>query len=60
MKNLSNRRIIRPSEIQGIYGISRSTVYRQIQQNKFPARVQLSPNCVGWNKEDLDKHFGLV
>ena len=57
MKNLQNRIIIRPSEIQDLYGLSRTTVHRQINANAFPGPFNLSKGCKGWFKEDLDKHF---
>ena len=60
MQNLSNRVFIRPSEIQEIYGISKSTAYRQMAKNKFPQLISLSTRCVGWRKEDLDNHFNSI
>jgi len=57
MKQLQNRIIIRPSEIQALYGISRTTVHRQLNKNKFPAPFSISAGCKGWLKTDLDNHF---
>jgi predicted DNA-binding transcriptional regulator AlpA len=57
MKSLQNRIIIRPSEIQDLYGLSRTTVHRQINANAFPGPFNISKGCKGWFKEDLDKHF---
>lgn len=51
---------IRPSEIQSIYGISKSTAYRMMSKGIFPELVALSPRCKGWRKADLDAHFKLV
>jgi len=34
-------------------GLSRSTVWRLEREGKFPKRIQLSPNCVGWKKSDV-------
>jgi|GEM_PF-2660131 len=60
MKNLSNREFIRPSEIQEVYGISKSTAYRQMKKNEFPLAIKLSVRCVGWKKVDLDNHFESI
>jgi len=57
MKQLQNRIIIRPSEVQALYGISRTTVHRQMNKNIFPASFYISPGCKGWFKDDLDNHF---
>lgn len=51
---------IRPSEIQSIYGISKSTAYRMMNKGIFPELVTLSTRCKGWRKADLDAHFKLV
>ncbi len=56
-KDFSYRIFIRPSEIQALYGISRSTVYRLMSKNKFPKLVSLSDRCKGWPKALLDEHF---
>jgi predicted DNA-binding transcriptional regulator AlpA len=56
MKNLQ-KMIVRPSELQAIYGISKSTAYRMMRKGTFPKLVALSPRCKGWNKEELDRYF---
>jgi len=60
LKNLSQREIIRPSEIQGLYGISRSTAYRLMKVGKLPKLISLSPGCKGWHKRELDTHFEIL
>ena len=50
---------IRPAELQQLYGISKSTAYRMMNNGLFPNLVSLSPRCKGWKKSDLDAHFKL-
>jgi|SaaInl4_135m_RNA_FD_contig_61_1277582_length_300_multi_2_in_0_out_0_1 predicted DNA-binding transcriptional regulator AlpA len=57
---LGQRTLIRPSEIQSVYGVSRSSAYLWMGQGKFPKLVHLSPRCRAWRKADLDAHFGLT
>ena len=57
---LGQRTLIRPSEIQSVYGVSRSSAYLWMGQGKFPKLVHLSPRCRAWRKADLDVHFGLT
>ena len=57
---LGQRTLIRPSEIQSVYGVSRSSAYLWMNQGKFPELVHLSPRCRAWRKADLDAHFGLT
>ena len=59
-KTLDQRALIRPSEIQSVYGVSRSSAYLWMGQGKFPKLVHLSPRCRAWRKADLDAHFGLT
>ncbi len=57
---LGQRTLIRPSEIQAVYGVSRSSAYLWMNQGNFPELVHLSPRCRAWRKADLDAHFGLT
>jgi len=59
-RTLDQRTLIRPSEIQSVYGVSRSSAYLWMNQGKFPELVHLSPRCRAWRKADLDAHFGLT
>jgi prophage regulatory protein len=34
--------------------IGRSTVYRWVEEGRFPAPLALSPGCVRWRQEDID------
>ncbi|MCF7970008.1 MAG: AlpA family transcriptional regulator [Methylococcaceae bacterium] len=52
--------VYRMSDIVSRYGISRSIVYRLIEAGNFPESIALSARCVGWYKEDVDKHFGIT
>jgi len=46
--------MLRMPQIVAITGLSRMTIYRLKKRRQFPGRVQLSPNSVGWRKEDVD------
>jgi len=59
-RTLDQRALIRPSEIQAVYGVSRSSAYLWMSQGNFPELVHLSPRCRAWRKADLDAHFGLT
>ncbi len=41
-------RIIRMKELTSIVGLSRSTIYRLIQEDKFPKQIHLSVRTAGW------------
>jgi prophage regulatory protein len=36
-------------------GLGRSTIYRLMSENKFPAPVRLADRAVGWRRSDLDR-----
>ena len=46
--------MLRMPQVVAITGLSRMTIYRLEKRRQFPGRVQLSPNSVGWRKEDVD------
>jgi prophage regulatory protein len=46
--------MLRMPQVVAITGLSRMTIYRLEKRRQFPSRVQLSPNSVGWRKEDVD------
>jgi predicted DNA-binding transcriptional regulator AlpA len=49
----SPERIIRSKEVQELTGLSRTTIWRLERSGKFPARVPLSSNIVGWRYSDI-------
>ena len=51
---MNSRPILRCPDVVAIVGFSRSTLYRYIGSEGFPAAVRLGPNCVGWRRDDVD------
>lgn len=47
--------VLRWKDVHVMVKLSRSTVYRLEKRGDFPARIQLSPNGVGWKKNEVDK-----
>ena len=37
-----------------VTGLSKATIYRLLNRGEFPAKVQLSPRCVGWRVADVE------
>ena len=46
-------RYLRRSEVELSTGLSRSTIYRRIQERTFPAPYNLGGSCVRWREQDL-------
>jgi prophage regulatory protein len=46
-------RILRLDAVLARTGLSRSTLYRKVQNGSFPAQVQISARCVGWRESAL-------
>jgi len=36
------------------YGVSRSTIWRWTEQQRFPEPIKLSPGCTRWRLDDLE------
>jgi prophage regulatory protein len=45
--------ICRTDEVTRLTGLSRTTLWRFECQGKFPARVRLGANSVGWREEEI-------
>ncbi len=48
-------RILRINEVAKYVGLHRSTVYRMINRNEFPAPLRLGPNAIGWRREEIEE-----
>jgi prophage regulatory protein len=48
-------RIIRLKNVLNRSGLSRSTVYRKINEGTFPPQVKVSLNGVGWRESELNR-----
>ena len=46
--------VIRLPAVQQKTSLSRSTIYRLESVGKFPSRVRLSENSVGWYADEID------
>jgi len=42
------------SEVKKRVSISSATIYRWIQEGKFPLPLKLSSNCVRWRESDIN------
>ncbi len=46
-------RIIRAKEVQGMAGLSRTTLWRLENKGEFPRRVSLGGNSIGWKLSEI-------
>jgi len=46
-------RYLRRIDVEHRSGLSRSTIYRRINDGTFPAPFNLGGNCVRWREQDL-------
>ena len=51
-------KILRLPAVKEVTGLARSTIYKLMAANRFPAAVPLAPGCraVGWRASDIAKH----
>lgn len=50
----SKERILRLSDVKARTGLSRSTIYLNINKSSFPKPVSLGARCVGWLESEID------
>lgn len=48
-------RIIRLPAVLEATGLSRSTLYRKINQGTFPRQISISTRCAGWRESALNE-----
>ena len=51
---VSTRTLIRLSDLCESLGVSRSTIYRWVSENEFPAPVRIGERAVRWRSEDIE------
>lgn len=47
--------ILKRREVEAMTTLSRSTIYRLMNDGKFPASIRLSANSVGWLESDVEQ-----
>lgn len=50
----SNDRILRIGMVLDRTGLSRSTLYRKIENGTFPRQLRISIRCVGWRESAVN------
>lgn len=45
--------VMRLPSVKKVTGLGRSTIYRMIAKNQFPAQRQLTGRAVGWSSDDV-------
>ena len=48
-----NDRLLRRLEVERVTGLARSTLYRYIQEGRFPRPVRVGATAVRWRESDL-------
>ena len=52
--NMENMmKILRIPEVIKLTGLSRATIWRLERKGKFPSRLYLSENAIGWHEDDI-------
>jgi prophage regulatory protein len=46
-------RILRIATVLNMTGLTRSTLYRKINEGSFPKQIQISAHCTGWRESSV-------
>ena len=46
---------LRVKDIQGMLGVSKSTIYRWMDERDFPTPIKFSAKAVRWRLDDIEK-----
>ncbi|HJL53991.1 MAG TPA: AlpA family transcriptional regulator [Arenicellales bacterium] len=51
-------RLLRLSSVIDRTGLSKSSIYKQIQEHAFPSQVRIGDRAVAWLESDIDRWIG--
>jgi len=51
-------RLLRLSSVIDRTGLSKSTIYKQIQERTFPSQARIGDRAVAWLESDIDRWIG--
>jgi len=54
---LSQKEVFREKEVIKIFGKSRSSIWRDEKEGRFPRRVKIGVRAVGWLRSSLESHL---
>ena len=54
MTNDTPERILRLKAVLERTGLSRSTLYRKVQEGTFPKQVRIAARCAGWRESAVN------
>jgi prophage regulatory protein len=57
LQSNTKKRIIRRAEVERRTGKSRSTIYAEMAEGKFPKNFPISGRAVGWDEDEIDAHI---
>ena len=54
-REITSDKILRMRTVLERTGLSRSTVYRKVQDGTFPPKVKISEHCCGWRESEINR-----
>jgi prophage regulatory protein len=57
MEKTIERRVLRKPEVMSRIGLSDASIYRMEKAGRFPKRIRLGGQSVGWFSDEVDKWF---
>jgi prophage regulatory protein len=54
---MTHKQFYRVKQIAQMLSVNKSTIYKWIEEGKFPEGVRVSPNLRVWDKTDVDKYL---
>jgi prophage regulatory protein len=55
MTNSTNKKILRLNEVMAQTGLSRSNIYLQMSEDRFPKSINIGLRSVGWLEHEIDE-----
>ena len=55
MPDATPDRILRLDKVLDLTGLSRSTLYRKVDDGTFPGQIKIAARCVGWRESAVNE-----
>lgn len=59
MTNNTNKKIIRLVDVMARTGLSRSNIYLQMSEDRFPKSIAIGLRSVGWLEHEIDEWIDI-
>ena len=54
-----HNQLLRRTQVQELTGLSKTSIYKRMNEGDFPQSITLSPKTIRWDRREIDKWIDL-